>query len=205
MGEARHTLQWGCPIPSARGAVILVHGRGSSPEDIAGLADAFSNPQLAFLAPAAPGGVWYPQRFLVPTKENEPNLSESLSLIGKLIEKVNEGGIGSERISLVGFSQGACLCLEYASRNPHRYQCVAALSGALVGPLGAPRIPADLEGTPVLLGCAESDAHIPLEYLEQSAEILTGFNAEVTKKVFPGSAHTVFAPEIEWIRRHLSF
>jgi predicted esterase len=159
---------------------------------------------LAFLAPAATGGTWYPQRFFAPLERNEPWLSSALNVIDRLVAEVQAAGVAAEHIGLAGFSQGGCLVLEYASRHPRRYWFVAGLSGALIGPAGTPRPPVDLRGTPVLLGCAERDAHIPRSYVEGSAETLAQFGAVVTKQIFPGAAHMVFPEEIEWLRQQVS-
>jgi len=198
--DVTNTVRFGAPISKARGVVILVHGRGSSPEDIAGLTDIFDANDLAYLAPEATNSTWYPHRFLVPPAQNEPWLSSALAVIDKLVAEALAAGIPSERIALAGFSQGACLVLEYAARHPRRYSFVAALSGALIGPTDIARDCVDLLQTPVLLGCAERDAHIPLEHVEHSAAALNAFNAAVTKQIFPGSAHTVFPAEAAWLK-----
>jgi phospholipase/carboxylesterase len=201
--DATNTLRLGLPLAKARGAVILVHGRGSSAEDITGLIRAFDPAvakDLAYLAPEAANNSWYPQRFLVSPAHNEPWLSSALATIDTLVNEALAAGIPSERIALVGFSQGACLSLEYASRHPRRYAFVAGLSGALIGPTDTARDCVDLQQTPVLLGCADHDAHIPLEHVEHSATALAAFNADVTKQIYPGSAHTVFQPEADWLK-----
>jgi phospholipase/carboxylesterase len=199
--DATHTLRIGAPLAKARGVVILLHGRGSSADDIAGLADVFNSSQLAYLAPEAANHSWYPQRFLVPPSHNEPWLSSALATIDTLVTEALDAGIPSEHIALVGFSQGACLSLEYASRHPRRYGFVAGLSGALIGPTDTSRDCVDLQQTPVLLGCADHDAHIPLEHVEHSATALAAFNADVTKQIYPGSAHTVFPAEVDWLKK----
>jgi len=201
--DTKNTLRLGSPLAKARGVVILVHGRGSSAADIVGLADIFAAADLAYLAPEAAGHTWYPNRFLVPPAQNEPWLSSALAVIDTLVAEALAAGIPSERIALAGFSQGACLVLEYAARHPRRYAFVAALSGALIGPTDAPRDAVDLQGTPVLIGCAERDAHIPLEHVDHSAAALTALNATVTKQVFPGSAHTVFPTEAAWLKKQV--
>jgi phospholipase/carboxylesterase len=199
--ETTGTSRFGTPLSQARGAVVLVHGRGSSPHDIAGLADVIPGAGLAFLAPAATGGTWYPQRFLAPLERNEPWLSSALNVIDQLVAEVLAAGIAAERIGLAGFSQGACLVLEYAARHPRRYGFVAGLSGALIGPPDTPPPAGDLQRTPVLLGCAELDAHIPLDYVERSAEIFSQLNADVTKQIFPGAVHGIFPAEAEWLKK----
>ena len=200
--DTTNSLRFGKPLEQAEGVVILLHGRGSSGDDIAGLSSAFSGADLAFIAPTAKQNTWYPQRFLVPLAQNEPWLSSALNLVDLLVAEVRAAGIGLNRVALVGFSQGGCLALEYAARHPQRYFFIGGLSASLIGPLNAPRTVGKLEGTPVLLGCAESDAHIPLPYVEQSAEILSRFGATLTKQIFPGSAHAVFQEEITWLKEH---
>jgi phospholipase/carboxylesterase len=204
MHTTADTLRFGRPLSDARAALILIHGRGSSAADIAGLTESLDAPNCAFLAPSADRGSWYPQRFYVPLELNEPSLTQALRTIDALVKEVTTAGIPPNRIGLVGFSQGACLALEHTARAGTRYGFTAALSGALIGPLDTPRPKRDLGRTPILLGCAESDAHIPLEHVEHSAGVLAGMNAEVTKQIYAGSAHTVFPQEIEWLNRQLS-
>jgi phospholipase/carboxylesterase len=197
------TLRFGKPLTEAKSALILIHGRGSSPEDIAGLAGALDAANFACLAPAAENGTWYPQRFFVPLRHNEPSLTSALNTVEHLVNEVLAAGIAAERIGLIGFSQGACLALEHAARAGRRYAFTAGLSGALIGPIETVRPKVDLNRMPVLLGCAENDAHIPLEFVEKSAEALQRMNATVTKQVYPGPAHTVFPEEVAWIRQQM--
>ena len=196
-------LRFGTSLNKARGLLIFIHGRGSCAEDIAGLAETINAEDFACIAPNATHSSWYPQRFLVPLEQNEPSLSSALSLINILQMEGLNAGIPNERIALIGFSQGACLSLEFAYRNPTQLGFVAGLSGALIGPLNTTRIAVNLKKTPILLGCAESDGHIPLEHVEQSAKLLEHMNAKVTKQIYPGGAHTVFGPEISWIKSQI--
>ena len=204
MPISSRTLRFGTPLAQARGALILVHGRGSSARDIASLAEALDVADLALLAPSAAGGTWYPQRFMVPLDQNEPSLSDALATIETLVNEVTADGIRPERIGLIGFSQGACLALEHLARSGRRYGLVAGLSGALIGPLTTARKARDLQQTPVLLGCAETDAHIPLEFVEHSVTVLEGMNAAVTKQIHRGSAHTVFPAEVVWLNETIA-
>ena len=194
------TLRFGEKLKQAERAVILLHGRGASPRDIAGMTRLLPTKGLSFIAPAAQDSTWYPNRFLAPLSENEPYLTSALVLIEALVAEAKEAGLTREQIGFIGFSQGACLALEYAARRPERYAFVAALSGALIGPLDTGRPEADLRQTPILVACAENDSHIPLDYVESTAHLLTHMNAQVTKMIFPGSAHTVFPQELDWLK-----
>ena len=193
-------LSAGSPLAAARVAVILIHGRGSSADDILGLAEAMPAQGIAFLAPEASEGTWYPRRFLAPLKDNEPELSRALLRIGDLVGQAAAAGVPANRVGLAGFSQGGCLALEYAARHPKRYGFVAGLSGALIGPLDTPRPAGDLARTPVLIACAEADGHIPLAHVKHSAGVMSRLNAELTARIFPGAAHSVFPEEIEWLQ-----
>ena len=202
--EGQPVLRGGAPLGTAAAALILIHGRGASAEDIYALGEevARGSPGVALLAPQAAGNAWYPQRFLAPLPLNEPQLSSALGVIGDLAAEAARSGPGFERVVLLGFSQGACLALEFAARNARRYGGVAALSGALIGPPGAPRgLEGGLSGTPVYLGCSDRDAHIPLASVEESAGILERHGARVTLSIFPGMGHTVNAAEMEAARR----
>jgi predicted esterase len=202
--DVSRTLRRGKPLAEADGALILVHGRGATADDIAGLADYLPAGNLAVLAPQATQSTWYPQRFFLPLEENEPWLSSGLALVDRLVSEARESGIPDERIGIAGFSQGGCLALEFAHRNPRRYGFVAGLSSALIGPQGISRKQSDLLETPVLLACADHDPHIPLPFVEESAGILSRSNAALTKQIFRGYDHTVFPEEIAWLSGRIS-
>lgn len=200
----------GAPLARAKGAVVMVHGRGASAESILTLADEFAQPDLAYLAPQAAGSTWYPYSFLAPLERNEPHLSSALRLVGRVLSEVEATGIPPEKTVLLGFSQGACLASEYAARNPRRYGGVVALSGGLIGNGQLPAVDppvdkvfdydGDLEQTPVFLGCSDDDAHIPLDRVERSAAALEKLGGAVTMRIYPGMGHTVNDDEIRFVR-----
>ncbi len=191
-------------VPRA-GAVILLHGRGAGPEDMLGLAETLGRPDLAFMAPPAPGRTWYPYSFLAPLADNEPALSRALAQVDATVTGLGSKGFAPERIVLVGFSQGACLALEYAARHARRYGGVAALSGGLIGPEGTVRDYAgSLAGTPIFIGCGDRDGHIPLWRVRESTAVLQGLGAEVTERIYPGMGHSVNEDEIGHVRAILS-
>jgi predicted esterase len=201
--DGQHVIRGGTPAKDARAALILVHGRGATAEDIYSLGEEVvaGLQGVALLAPQAAANTWYPQRFLSPLEQNEPFLSSALGVIGRLVAGLGQDGLKPENIVLIGFSQGACLSLEFAARNPRRYGGVVGLSGALIGPPGTPRdIKGSLAGTPAYFGCSDRDAHIPLSSVEESAEIMARMGAAVTKAIFPGMGHTVNLEEISVVK-----
>jgi predicted esterase len=191
-------LHTGAAIADARIVAVVLHGRGASAEDILGLAGEFRATGVAYLAPQAAAHAWYPFSFLAPTGQNEPGLGSALRVIGGLVDQLNQAGIPSERIALMGFSQGACLASEFAARHARRYAVVAAFSGGLIGPPGAPREYAGgFDGTPVFLGCSDIDPHIPVERVHESAEVFARLGAAVDKRIYPRMGHTINRAEID--------
>lgn len=191
----------GEPVSRARAALLMVHGRGARAEDILSLANEFNLPGFAYLAPQAAENTWYPNRFLVPLADNEPWLSSALAFVGEVLAEIIHAGIPTEQVVLLGFSQGACLSLEFAARNARRYGGIVGLSGALIGPDDTPRdYKGSLAGTPVFLGCSDVDFHVPKERVEQTAEVLRGLGGEVTERLYPNMDHSVNQDEIDFVR-----
>ncbi|HEX6547878.1 MAG TPA: alpha/beta hydrolase [Candidatus Dormibacteraeota bacterium] len=203
--QGQRVLAAGVPLAKARGAVIMVHGRGASAEDILTLAELLPQAGLAFLAPQAAGHTWYPNSFLAPIESNEPWLSSALTALAGLCQEVETNGPGLRHSALLGFSQGACLTLEFFARNPRRYGAVIGFTGGLIGPDGTPRdYPGSLAETPVFLGCGDPDPHIPVARVHETAEVLKRMGAEVTVRIYPGLPHTVNQDEADAAGRLLS-
>jgi predicted esterase len=200
--EGQPVRRDGAPLATAGAVLILLHGRGSRAEEMIELGRALRLPNVALVAPQAADGEWYPQRFLAPRAQNEPWLASALAVVAGLIDEVGVEARLLEKIVLGGFSQGACLALDFAASHPRRYAAVLGLSGALIGPLDSQsEYRGSLGGTPVLVGCAERDPHIPIEHVRASAKTFRDMGAVVTEQIFPGAAHTVFPEEIAWVRR----
>jgi predicted esterase len=199
----------GEPLAQARAAGVFVHGRGATVADILELARVLAQPGIAYLAPQAAGDTWYPQRFIAPVADNEPWLSSALAAVGAVLENAQAAGVPLERTLLLGFSQGACLVLEYVARHPRRYGGVIGLSGALIGPDGsrptttAPVSPG-LASTPIFLGCSEADFHIPRYRVEQAAAELERLGGAVTLQLYPEMGHTINEDELSFVREPLA-
>jgi predicted esterase len=201
---AQPLLAAGAPLTGARAVVIMIHGRGASAESILTLAPAFQAEGVAYLAPQAGGGTWYPYGFMSPMQQNEPGISSGMRAIARAVGQAEAAGVPSERTVLLGFSQGACLASEFVARNARRYGGLAVLSGGLIGPDGTPRDYAGaLDGTPVFLGCSDIDGHIPAPRVRESAEILRRLGGDVDMRLYPGMGHLVNDDEIEAVRAML--
>jgi predicted esterase len=194
----------GAPLASAKGAIVLLHGRGASAEDILSLGGALQQPELALVAPQAAGHTWYPNSFLAPLEANEPYLSSALAKVAAVVAEIEAAGIRRDRIVIAGFSQGACLTTEFVASNPARYAGLIAFTGGLIGPLGMDlHHEGQLAGTPALLLSGDPDPHVPWQRVEDSARELNRMGAVVEAVRYPGRPHTVSMPEIELARKLL--
>ena len=208
-GNAVQTF--GAELENARAAVILIHGRGSNAGDIIGLADVLTpqtsvvSPQIHWVAPQATLNVWYPVPFTEPVEKNEPALSSALTRIDELVDEALAAGIPNERIALGGFSQGACLSLEYAARGSRKLGYAFAFSGGLIGPPKEARLPiADLDGLQVFIGSGTSDSLIGIDNVVRSVNLLRAAGAKVEFQDYPGVGHTIVNQEILAVRTALT-
>ena len=201
----KRVLQAGAPLSRAKGAMLMLHGRGAGGEDMLRFAEVLAQPDFAFLAPEAEGRSWYPYSFLAPIERNEPYLSSAMLMLDGVFESLTCAGFAPERTVLFGFSQGACLALEYAARHARRYGGIVGLSGGLIGPEGTRRdYLGHFSGTSVFLGCSDIDPHIPVARVHETDRVLTTLGAVVTTNIYPGMGHSINDDEIAHIRAMLS-
>jgi phospholipase/carboxylesterase len=187
----------GHPLATATKALIMLHGRGASAADILSLAPHLNVPDYALLAPQATQGTWYPNSFLAPPPQNEPWLSDALAAVGRAVAAAESAGIAQENIYFMGFSQGACLTLEYVTRHAARYGGVAAFTGGLIGDrVYLDNYSGSFDGTPIFIGTSDPDMHVPVERVRASTALLTSMGATVTEKVYRNMGHTITQEEI---------
>jgi phospholipase/carboxylesterase len=199
--QGQPILAAGEPLESAKAVMILIHGRGATAESILSLVPEIDQPGVAYLAPQAANYTWYPNSFLMPLQSNEPGLSSALAVIEDTVAHVEASGIAPEKITFLGFSQGACLSTEYVARHAQRYGGLFGLSGGLIGPDATPHdYPGSLAGTPVFLGCSDVDFHIPKERVLESADVFRKLGGEVTTHLYPNMGHTVNEDELDFVR-----
>ena len=197
-------VETGAPRGAARAAVVALHGRGATAEGILDLlvGELGEPPEVAFLAPQARHGTWYPQSFLAPLAANEPWLGSALARAGELVEELARDGVPAERIVLFGFSQGACLASEFVARNPRRYGGLVAAVGGRIGPPGTTfSAVGELSGMPAYFGAGDPDPHVPWSRVAESAASFAAMGAEVTVERLPGFPHAVPPTAIDFLRR----
>ncbi len=184
--------------------LIMIHGRGGSAEDILTLSQYLQVEDFTLVAPGATNGSWYPYSFMAPQEANEPWLSSALKMLEDLLAELEKQGVDKERIYLLGFSQGACLTLEFVARNAGLYGGVAAFTGGLIGQnLQAENYTGDFKGTPIFIGSSDPDPHVPKDRVLESETILRNLGAEVTVKIYPNMGHTIGQDEIDTANSHI--
>jgi phospholipase/carboxylesterase len=187
----------GQPAANAKAALIMIHGRGASASDIMRLAGQLNVNNMAVYAPQATNNSWYPYSFMAPVSVNEPALTSAIDIIDETVARAVADGISADKIYFAGFSQGACLTLEYITRNAMRYGGAVAFTGGLIGEeLDLANYKGDFNGTPILITTGDPDPHVPVSRVEESAEILKGLNANVTLKIYKGRPHTISFEEL---------
>lgn len=195
----------GPPPEEADFSLILIHGRGASAASILSLYPQLSLANVAAFAPQAAGHTWYPHSFLAPFAANQPYLDSALHKIESLTLDLMDRGVPSEKIAVLGFSQGACLTVEFAARNPRRYGAIIGLTGGLIGPPGTPRnYSGSLYGTPVFLGTSDPDPHVPFDRVLETKEVLGSLGASVELRRYPGMGHTINEDELDACRELLT-
>jgi predicted esterase len=198
-GQPIHTA--GPPPEQSDATLILLHGRGGAAASMLSLYAEMGLAALSALAPQAAGSTWYPHSFLAPLEANQPFVDSAIRRIESLVSELMARGVPSDRIALLGFSQGACLTLEFTARHPRRYGAVMGLTGGLIGPPGTPRdYPGELSGTPVFLGTSDPDPHVPFERVRETEAVLARMGAAVELRRYPGMPHTVNEDELNACR-----
>jgi phospholipase/carboxylesterase len=187
----------GKKITEADKVLIMLHGRGASSEDILSLSQYLNVKDYVLVAPQATNNTWYPYSFLAPPKSNEPWLTSALNILDKTVIDVIKKGKHKPNIFFLGFSQGACLMLEYLTRNADKYGGAAAFTGGLIGDkIYKENYKGDFLQTPVFIGTSNPDSHVPVERVYATANILRDMNALVTEKVYSDIGHTINEDEI---------
>ncbi|MDR7369910.1 dienelactone hydrolase family protein [Flavobacterium aquidurense] len=188
----------GLPLNEAKKALIMIHGRGASSNDILSISRHLEVKDFALIAPQAENRTWYPYSFLVPIDENEPSLTKSLETIAQVVIAIEENGIKKENIYFLGFSQGACLALEFTARNAAKYGGVVAFTGGLIGDkVHESHYKGNFENTPIFIGTSDPDFHVPVERVKETTKLLEKMGAAVTTKIYDNMGHTISQDEVD--------
>ncbi len=183
-------------------AVVLLHGRGGSSADMLAIASKLWLDDYTVLAPQATRNTWYPYSFLMPEERNQPWLESALDLLSNLEVDLLKEGVSPESLYFGGFSQGACLSLEYTARNAKKYGGVLAFTGGLIGEtVNKDKYRGDFQHTPVFIGSSDPDSHIPVERVRETESLLEGMNARPSVHIYPGIGHTIIEEEIDTVNQ----
>lgn len=198
--HSKQFITSGLPIQQAKKAVIMLHGRGGTAADIIALQNVLKLDEMAIYAPQATNHSWYPYSFMAPAEENQPALDSALALVGGVVAEIEAAGIPADQIYFAGFSQGACLTLEYTARNARRYGGIIAFTGGLIGKeLVTDHYKGDFKQTPVFISTGNPDPHVPVSRVQESATVLEDMNATVNQVIYPDRPHTISAREIQLV------
>jgi phospholipase/carboxylesterase len=204
-GHKKNIRVAGVDIAKAESVLLMLHGRGGTADDIISFTYHLKITAATYIiAPQATNNSWYPNSFLAPVAKNQPWLNSALDMLGGIIADIEAKGFNSKQVYIMGFSQGACLSLEFAARNPKKYGGVIAFTGGLIGEvLNIENYSGGFEKTKIFIGNSDQDPHVPLERSEESKSIMENLGADVTLKVYPGMGHTINQDEIEWVNKNI--
>ena len=202
--HSKQIIKDGKPAGEAKKAIVMLHGRGGSAEDIIGLKRVLNISEMAIYAPNATNNSWYPYSFMAPADQNQPALDSALNVVDEVVKQIEADGITADNIYFSGFSQGACLTLEYTTRNAKQYGGIIVFTGGLVGQeLAEENYSGDFAGTPIFISTGDPDPHVPVSRVKESIAILERMNAFVTFAIYPGRQHTISAPEIQLANKNI--
>ena len=194
----------GTALDKASKVAIMIHGRGATAESILSLKDHLNLEDFALIAPQAAGNTWYPYSFMAPDSNNEPSFSKAIKTVDGIVKDLESKGFKSDQIYLIGFSQGACLSLEYATQNAKKYGGVVAFTGGLIGEkINPDKYKGDFEGTKIFIGSSQRDMHVPLFRIEDSAELIKKMGGNIETLIFEDSAHTIRKEELDWVNENI--
>ncbi len=201
-------------------SVIWLHGLGADGNDFVPVIPALGLGEcgIRFLFPHAPvrpvtvnGGLpmraWYDILAMgAERKVNEAQLVEAADAVWALIEREQQRGVASERIVLVGFSQGGAVAYHCALRATEPLAGLAALSTYRVAPQ---RYPASPQQRGLAVFCAHGgyDEVVPRALGRQGWQSLCDEGLAPEWQEYP-MGHEVCLAEIEalgaWIGRRLA-
>ncbi|WP_373495345.1 alpha/beta hydrolase [Aquiflexum sp.] len=194
----------GTALEKAKKVAIMIHGRGATADSILSLKDHLNLDGFALIAPQAPGNTWYPYSFMAPDSSNEPAFSNAMKMLDGVVEDLESKGFKSGQIFFIGFSQGACLSLEYATQNAKKYGSVIAFTGGLIGEkLNPNKYKGDFDASKVFIGSSHKDMHVPLSRIEDSVELIKKMGGNVKTMIFKDSDHTIRKEEVDWVNENI--
>ena len=193
----KNILATGKKLEESGRALIMLHGRGSTAKNILSISSYLKADDYTLIAPQATNNTWYPYSFLELPAHNEPWLSSAIVLVGEIVDDLAKT-LDKKNIYFLGFSQGACLTLEYITRNADRYGGCIAFTGGLIGDkIYNDNYKGDFKNTPIFIGSSDPDPHVPVQRVHDTVRILESMNALVTEKIYERMGHTIIQDEFD--------
>lgn len=179
-------------------AILCLHGRNQTPAFMQEILKQLEWEDLPLILPTAAEKSWYPKGFMVPLEENQPNFDYALETVRHYHERLNKLGFKNEQIILMGFSQGACLMVQYALMNPDLYKAIVIFTGGYIGQEGIDwHFKGDFKQTPVYITTSEIDEWVPARRTKETASEFEKLNAQVRLEIFKNRPHEVSQEEIK--------
>lgn len=184
---------------------VFIHGRTQTPEDMQEqVISRLKTRGIAFVLPRAHGRSWYDARATEAlTDGTRRQLEGSIAYVRQLVNGLTRGQAHPKPLVIGGFSQGACLSLEYAMRHGPWHGALASLTGCRVGTPDCDRPFADLDRLPAYLTGSDKDPWIPVDAFAQAAAALAKARARLHCDILPDRSHEVSAPEIAYLQKVL--
>jgi len=193
----KNILTAGKKLEESGRALIMIHGRGSTAKNILSLSSHLNVDDYSLFAPQATNNTWYPYSFLEMPAHNEPWLSSAIDLLGEIVDDLTKT-VDKKNIYFLGFSQGACLTLEFVARNAYRYGGCVAFTGGLIGDkIYTGNYKGDFRNTPIFIGTSDPDPHVPVQRVHDTVKILRSMNASVTEEIYERMGHTINQDEFD--------
>jgi phospholipase/carboxylesterase len=203
--HSKQVIYAGAKLEDAGKVLIMLHGRGASAADIISLGAHLEINNFSLVAPQATNNTWYPYSFMAPAIKNEPWLSSALSLLQEILNDIISKEIEKKNIYFLGFSQGACLMLEFVTRHANKYGGIIAFTGGLIGEtLKTDNYQGNFLHTPVFIGSSDPDPHVPVSRVQETTDIIKNMHASITVKIYPGMGHTINDDEIAYANEILA-
>ncbi len=182
-----------------KNAVILCHGYGGDGKDISLLANYWKSylPDTIFICPDAPekcavspsGFQWFDLMDQTPDQILTKSLVAEIKL-NNFIDEVKEvNNLSSNKIALVGFSQGCMISLQTGIKRQDKINCIIGYSGRIIS---VEHLGKNINSKPnIILMHGDLDEVVPLNSLLEAKDFFSKNDYEIQTKIFKNCEHRI--------------